>query len=140
MEATVKYRSPRGLKSYGASGAERLAHLADFLDTVDPRRVTFSFWYDSESGGGCPVGIVAAEEPWFQAQGLTLSRGERLSDCHPVYDGATEWRALARFFEIGIEDLRHLFDRSGYDANVRPHPREVAGKIRAFLAAKVEAA
>jgi len=136
----VQYRSPRGLRNYGAGGAERLAHLADFLDTVDPKRVTFSFWYDCNGGAGCPVGIAAAEEPWFQAQGLTLSRGDKLSENHPVYDGATEWRALTRFFEIGIEELRRMFDRTGYNGNVRPHPLEVAGKIRSFLAVKVEAA
>ena len=134
----MKYRSPRGLKNYRASGEERLAQLALFLDSLPPDRLTFSWWYGH--GKGCAVGLAAAEEPWFQAQGLVLENGDTLKECRPAYDGATEWRALTRFFEIRVEDLRRLFDRSGYDGNVRPHPCEVAAKIRAFLAARVEAA
>jgi hypothetical protein len=86
------------------------------------------------------VALAAAEAPWFRAQGLSLANEDAPRDCHPVYDGATEWRALARFFELDVKTLRRLFDRTGYDGNLRPHPTEVAGKIRAHLAPRVEAA
>ena len=132
----MKYRSPRRVKNYDASGRERLAELARFLDGVAPDRLTFSWWYGN--GKGCAVALAAVEEPWFQAQGLALADGDRLKECHPVYDGATEWQALARFFDLGLEDLRRLFDRSGYDGNFRPHPRVVAAKIRAMLAERSE--
>jgi hypothetical protein len=123
---------------YRASGAERLAQLADFLDTIEDGRLTFSWWYGD--GKGCAVALAAAEAPWFRAQGLSLANEDAPRDCHPVYDGATEWRALARFFELDLKTLRRLFDRTGYDGNLRPHPTEVAGKIRDFLAARAEAA
>ena len=134
----MQYRSPRGMPSHRASGSERLAHLADFLDTLEDGRLTFSWWYGD--GKGCAVALAAAEAPWFQAQGLSLANEEVPRDCHPVYDGATEWRALARFFELDVKALRRLFDRTGYDGNLRPQPTEVADKIRAHLAARAKAA
>ena len=134
----MQYRSPRGLQNHRATGAGRLAQLADFLDTVEPGRLTFSWWYGD--GKGCAVALAAAEEPWFKAQGLTLAHADSPRDCHPIYDDASEWRALARFFELDVKALRRLFDRTGYDGNLNPHPREVAGKIRAHLAVKAEAA
>lgn len=134
----MQYHSPRGLRNHRATGAERLAHLADFLDGVGEGRLTFSWWYGN--GKGCAVALAAAEEPWFKAQGLALADDETPRDCHPVYDGATEWRALARFFDLDVDELRRLFDRTGYDGNLHPQPSAVAGKIREFLAAKVEAA
>jgi hypothetical protein len=138
MEAKLQYRSPRGFKSYRASGAERLARLADFLDEVPPERLTFSWWYGN--GKGCAVALAAAEAPWFKAQGLALADDDKPTACHPVYDGATEWRAVSRFFEIGVDEARCLFASTGYDGNLRPRPHEVAGKIREFLAAKTLAA
>jgi len=134
----VHYRSPRSVPSHRASGPERLAQLADFLDTLDDGRLTFSWWYGD--GKGCAVALAAAEAPWFQAQGLSLVSKDAPRDCHPVYDGATEWRALGRFFELDVKTLRHLFDRTGYDGKLRPQAAEVAGKIRAHLAARAEAA
>jgi hypothetical protein len=135
----VKYRSRREIENHRATGTERLARLADFLDTVEDGRLTFSRWYGD--GKGCAVALAAAEEPWFQAQGLALLHVDAPRDCHPVYDGATEWRALARFFELDVSALRRLFDRTGYGGNICPRPSEVAGKIRARLAAaKAEAA
>jgi len=134
----MQYRSPREFKNHRATGAERLAQLADFLDTVEEGRLTFSWWYGN--GKGCAVALAAAENPWFKGQGLGLANEDAPGDCHPVYDGATEWRALARFFDLDIAALRRLFDRTGYDGDVRPHPSEVSGKIRAFLAARAEVA
>ncbi len=129
----MKHRSLRDLPTYRASGRERLGELARFLDTVPPGTLTFSWWYGD--GKGCAVALAAATDPWFQAQGLALACGGKLGECHPIYDGANEWRALSRFFELDLAALRRLFDRSGYDGNVRPHPHEVADKIRAHLAA-----
>ncbi len=129
----MKHRSPREVSTFRASGRERLAELARFLDTVPADRLTFSWWYGN--GKGCAVALAAATDPWFQAQGLALAAGDKLRECHPTYGDATEWRALAGFFELNLDELRRLFDRSGYGGNVRPHPAEVAAKIRAFLAA-----
>lgn len=134
----MQHQAPRRLKVHRASGAERLAQLADFLETVEPDRLTFSWWYGN--GKGCAVALAAAEEPWFRAQGLALADVDVPRDCHPVYDGDSEWRALSRFFELDVKVLRRLFDRTGYAGNLRPHPTEVAGKIREFLGARVEAA
>lgn len=129
----MKHRSPRHVPSFRAAPRERLAELARFLDTVPPDSLTFSWWYGE--GKGCAVALAAATDPWFRAQGLALAAEDRLRECHPVFEDATEWRALARFFDLRLDELRRLFDRSGYDGNVRPHPSEVAAKIRAHLAA-----
>lgn len=134
----MKHRSPRGISTFRAPGRERLAALAVFLDTLPADRLTFSWWYGH--GKGCAVALAAAEDPWIQAQGLALAADDRLRECHPVYEDATEWRALSRFFDLNLDELRRLFDRSGYDGNVRPHPAEVAAKIRAHLAETAETA
>ena len=55
----MKYDPRLSTQRHVASGHERLAYLAAFLDTVAPDRVTFSRWYGS--GKGCAVGLAAVE-------------------------------------------------------------------------------
>ena len=127
----MKYRSPRGITRYVASGRERLQELADFLDMTQPDQLTFTRWYGD--GKGCAVGLAAACSPWFKAQGLRLEFEDSLKDCRPVYCDMTDWQAVAMFFEIDLAEARRLFDRAGYDRNLRPRPERIAAKIRACL-------
>jgi hypothetical protein len=120
---------------YRASGLERLDQLATFLDTVAPDRLTFSRWYGD--GKGCAVGLAAAEEPWFQAQGLALRRNDDLKECQPIYGDRRDWRAVVAFFEISQADARSLFAPDGYGGELRPRPERIAARIRDFLAARV---
>ena len=125
-------RRPTQIPQFVARGSERLAQLADFVETLPPGTLTFSHWYGH--GRGCAVGLAAAGQPWFLAQGLRLEREDSLKDCRPIYGEASDWAAVAAFFEISPAQARQLFDRQGYGGRIRPTPDEVAGKIRAHLA------
>jgi hypothetical protein len=131
----MRYVNPRSVPGFRASGRERLEQLANFLDTVAPGRLTFSRWYGD--GRGCAVGLAAANEPWFQAQGLSLRRNDDLKECQPVYRDRRDWRAVVAFFEISQAEARSLFAPDAYDGELRPSPRLVAARIRAFLASPV---
>lgn len=127
----MQYTSRSEIPRYQASGAERLARLAAFLDDVPAGMLTFTRWYGH--GRGCAVGLAAHDCVWMKAQGLTLEKGPNGRISHPAYDGATDWAAVAGFFEISLERAQELFSTRGYDGAVRPHPNAVAAKVRAFI-------
>ena len=124
-------RRPQEIPQYQASGAERLEQLANFADDLALHQFNLSCWYSR--GKGCAVGL-AAQEPWFQAQGLRLEAEESLKDCRPVYRGAKDWVAVAAFFEISIAQARQLFQREPATGGLQPDPKRIVAKIRAFLA------
>ena len=132
----MKYSKPTELRSYQALPAERLEHLAAFLSTLPKGSLTFSRWYGQR--GGCAVGLAAADSPWFQAQGLRLENIGSLKDCRPVFGQHAEWNAVASFFALSAEDMKALFDQSGYGGNMRPDPSIVARKILTYLSMHVE--
>ena len=120
------------IPQYSASGRERLQHLAEFLDNVPYGMLTFTRWYGDRSG--CAVGLAAACDPWFQAQGLNLIGDGRLNECRPAFEDHSEWPAVVRFFDISLGVALDLFTAGGYGGNMRPEPSAVAEKIRAHLA------
>ncbi len=128
----MRYLAPGEIPQYEASGQERLDRLAAFLDTVQPGRLTFTRWYGE--GRGCAVGLAAAMDPWFQAQGLRLEHDESLKDCRPVFRGAKEWQAVTAFFGVSFDDARWMFGRASYSSATRMHPRIVASRVREHLA------
>ena len=128
----MEQRTPQEIPRHGASGAERLAMLADFVETLPPGKVTFARWYGQRRG--CAVGLAAAQDPWFAAQGLKLEREESLKDCRPCYAGRSDWAAVVAFFDVSPADARHLFDRVGYGGEICPAPARVAARIRNHLA------
>ncbi len=128
----MEYKSPDKIPGYEATGHERLERLAAFIERLPADRLTFTRWYGQ--GKGCAIGLAAAMDPWFQAQGLRLEQDDSLKDCRPVYRGDADWRAVVRFFQMRPEHLPGLFDQTGYDGDVRPHPKRVADKIRSYLA------
>lgn len=121
------------VSSYQASGSERLEQLAAYVESLPPGRLTLACWYGQ--GHGCAIGLGAAGDPWFQAQGLRLEGVGSLSDCRPTYRGQSDWGAVAAFFELSMAEARQLFDRRGYDGELRPKPQMVAEKIRRHLGA-----
>ena len=123
---------------HAAGGRERLARLADFVETLPPGKLTFSRWYGL--GRGCAVGLAAADDPWFLAQGLRLSAKDSLKDCGPTYAGLGDWAAVAAFFEISPATARGLFDSAGYGGDMQPAPARVARRIRRHLAPEPVAA
>jgi len=62
-----------------------------FVLTAD--RLTFTRWYGE--GKGCAVGLAAALNPWFQAQGLRLAQDHTGKICWPVYDGQSDRAAIS---------------------------------------------
>lgn len=133
MERKIFGEIPR----YDASGRERLNELAAFLDDLPADRLTFTRWYGE--GKGCAVGLAAAHNPWFQAQGLRLAQDSTGKICWPVYGERSDRAAVADFFGLSQRELRSLLDPEGYDGLLDPHPKTVAKKIRAFLSEAVAA-
>ena len=127
----MELRRATDIARYRASGRERLRAMARFLEGLPRDKLTFAHWYGY--GRGCAVGL-AAREPWFMAQGLTLEAPDSLKDCQPAFGGLRDWRAVTAFFGIGEAEAKALFTRSGYDGEVMPDPRRVAAKIRRHLA------
>ncbi len=128
----MRYQDPKALPRYRAPGPERLARLSEFLDSVPNGKLTFTRWYGH--GKGCAVGLAAHECVWMQAQGLRLETGPGSRMSHPAYAGLTDWPAVAAFFDISLETALDLFSVRGYGGDLRPEPREIAGRIRARLA------
>ena len=128
----MKHMSINRIRTYRASGEERLIELAAFLEGLPGDILTFSRWYGH--GRGCAVGLAAIHSAWMKAQGLALADDACLKDCRPTYEGRADWEAVAAFFEIDIDTARRLFSRIGYNGELRPHPRAVAAAIRRHLA------
>jgi hypothetical protein len=128
----MKHTSIGLIRTYRAPGEERLAEMAAFLDTLPAGMLTFSRWYGHSRG--CAVGLAAMHCTWMKAQGLKLADDTSLKDCRPVYEGLSDWDAVAAFFEVDIETARRLFSRSGYADELRPHPRAIAAAVRRHLA------
>lgn len=127
----------REIARYDAPGRERLGELAIFLEDLPADRLTFTRWYGE--GKGCAVGLAAALNPWFQAQGLRLAQDRTGKICWPVYGEQSDRAAVADFFGLSQSELRALLDPEGYDGMLDPHPKSVAKKIRSFLAEAVAA-
>ncbi len=123
----MKYQHPQDLPIYKAPARERLERLAQFVEAVAPEVLTFTKWYGHDKG--CPIGLAAATDSWFQAQGLGLRHNEILKECQPVYLDFQDWRAVTKFFALSMEDARNLFSWEGYGGELRPHPRRVAENI-----------
>lgn len=119
------------IRSFRASGAQRLAQLAAFVETLPPGKLTLAQWY--ARGRGCAVGL-AARDPWFQAQGLRLEGVGSPGECRPAFGDLGDWAAVTAFFELTPEAARQLFDRQGYGGELRPKPRQMAEQIRRHLA------
>lgn len=122
---------------YKAAGIERLQALAAFLETLPPDRLTLVFWFND--GRGCAIGLAAATEPWFQAQGLRLEDIDQPALCHPVYREKSDWDAVAAFFELSVEACRQLFSAGAYDCPLKASPGLIAQRIRRHLSAEASA-
>ena len=49
-----------------------------------------------------------------------------MKDSHPVFGNYAEWDVVARFSALSTEEIKSLFDQTGYGGNLRPRPAEVA--------------
>jgi hypothetical protein len=129
----MRLRSRLGVDAHVATGRERLAMLADFVETLPAERLSLTRWFGF--GKGCAV-AWAATDPWFRAQGLRLEDCESLADCRPEYRQRSDWPAVASFFEISQQEAQMLF---GGASGLRPDPAALAHRIRGFLAHRAAA-
>jgi hypothetical protein len=128
----MKFGRPQESLRYQATGQERLEQLARFLEELPAGKLTFSKWYGQ--GKGCAIGLAAAMDPWFQAQGLGLRHDNSLRECQPVFNGRKDWCAVVAFLEITHAVARDLFSPEGYCGDLRPDPKTIAARIRRHLA------
>ncbi|MDH3701492.1 MAG: hypothetical protein OEU46_09275 [Alphaproteobacteria bacterium] len=131
----MEVRNREDIQGYEATSRERLTELAGFLDEVPADRLTFARWY--AQGKGCAVGLAAAHNPWFQAQGFRLEYDSLNENCWPTFDGHSDRAAVAKFFGLSLTEMRRLLGPDGYAGKVEPHPRMVAQNIRSFLAESI---
>lgn len=127
---------------------ERLSRLADLLESyrTPPGSPEFNMtvFYEEWNCGSaaCACGL-AALDPWFNAQGFTLTAGGSMMDAKqllPIYLGYLGFDAIKHFFRLDYLEMTHLFALAGYYQYRRPK-REVtkeivAARIREFIAAK----
>jgi hypothetical protein len=129
----MEYKQSWEIPRHRATGRERLERLAVFLEQLSDRHVSFDSWRT------CAVGL-AANDPWFLAQGLALQHDDRRDEWRPAYAGRTDWIAVSKFFEISVGESRQLLDSSGYDGEMRSGRTSMIEKIRRHLAAAPVAA
>lgn len=125
-------RQEASLFQHIASGPDRLRALVSFLDALPAERLSLGFWF--RDGRGCAIGLAAATDPWFQAQGLRLAEIDKPALCHPVYREKSDWESVTAFFELGVEQCRWLFAAAAYSTPVRLTPRSIAERIERQLA------
>ncbi len=113
-------RDASRLRRYQAAGRERLQELAEVLDGVPEDEFDIDHWQS------CGVGH-AARDPWFQAQGLGLSRAGNVLVDGELLLGAYGFAPVARFFGVSPTDARRLF--SGTTT-----PGRLARRIRRLMA------
>jgi len=121
---------------------ERLLRLADLVETIAPEKFDLRTWggyrelrkqgdYLECGTVSCAVGW-AAEDAWFQSQGLS-------DRWNPTYAGCSGWEAVSKFFDLPpsadafqYPEAHFLFCEDSYVT--RPvHPSEVAIRIRLFV-------
>ena len=138
-----------------AEGNRRLLVLADFLEkSVTIGRFTIDVWVSSfwKGDAGLSCGAAACAVGWattipeFQALGLKLERDEEGFPQVKFPGAGNSFAAPAVLFEIHQHDSDRLFlpdfyvveDEKGEEKQYDPTPKEVAARIRAFVAKEIE--
>ena len=49
-----------------------------------------------------------------------------MKDGHPVFGNYAEWDVVTRFSALSTEEIKSLFDQTGYGGNLRRRAAEVA--------------
>lgn len=121
---------------------KRLLKLADFLESVPPRKFNLSTWVqsmptqaegDAEGScgfAGCAVGWAVHAKLF---RGLSFGEAEIDDEANrpPKYRGFYGFTAIEILFDIEFDEGCHLFDDAAYP-NHKATPKQVAKRIRAF--------
>lgn len=114
-------------------GHQRLLVLADFLETKVPDEdFNLRRWLHPYGSPSCAIGY-AGIIPEFRALGFGVSyRGGPRGSNEPFFGDIKRWEAIQTFFEISYATAAEFFTRMRYET--APGPRQVAARIRAFVA------
>lgn len=110
------------------TGEERLAILADYLETVPPEQFSLDAWDCGTAA--CAVGH-GARCPILAAEGLAMQEGAS-GYRWPSYGSLRFWSAVEEFFEMPARHSEQLFLSCYYQTPTTPH--DVAQRIRQYLA------
>jgi hypothetical protein len=143
-----------------STGRGRLAHLADFLDTVKLREFDLRTWKREADCGttACAVGWAATlpefQELGFYIQKLNMYQGDDMGGSfRPIYtfggtraihgdshwsaqpsgSAVTQWEAVDAFFEIPSEVSGYLFLAGSYDEDGEDDATVAPGEVAARI-------
>jgi len=129
---------------------KRLTRTADLMDVTVPKTFGLDTWCTCKTVG-CAVGC-SAMDPWFRRRGLTLKKyngwiyddkvdhetctGKTVHGTLyvPMYKGDEGDAAVQAFFDLSYEEMEYLFYASEYPKENATFPKEVAKRIRKFIA------
>jgi hypothetical protein len=139
---------------------DRLNHLCDVLDRVDPVHFSLEDWAHPSCGTtACAVGHAALDAQ-FNAAGFRLAVSEKplfrqkharfcrtLADiqpsrfvehrhAYPCYGRYSGWDAVCKFFGLTKEQAKWLFRPGSYPEPAESTPAGVAARIRGMLGKK----
>ena len=109
------------------TGLQRLAVLADWLETIPPERIEMGAWKCGTSA--CAVGWGCAS-PALAEEGLRFATRWGSVES-PSYDGRSDWDAVEAFFDLTFDEADFLF--FDYDD---PSKSAVVARIREFIRSK----
>lgn len=124
---------------------KRLLRLAKFLRRVPKRRFNMMIWASGLFCGrpkevehkcgtsACALGW-ASSIPSFKRDGLILKNDFDSDEAYVFFDGVDGYCAASRFFEIGYESAKYLFDSEyGWVNRNKETPKQVAERIERFV-------
>jgi hypothetical protein len=126
----------------------KLLRLADFLDDLLPEQFNLHSWVTKGNPLEHRCGAICCAVGWacllFKDEGLTLrdkgpswrasARFVPILAGQPDGDVAWAWENVEQFFNITEEQAGHLFAEDSYPDGAATHPKEVATRIRNFVA------
>lgn len=92
------------------TGEERLAILADHMETVDPEKLHMDYWQYGTAG--CAA-FHATQQPLLRADGLMMD-DDGVMGRVPRYGEHFGFSAIIRFFEIDPDDSNFIFSPLSY--------------------------
>lgn len=102
---------------------ERLEQVIRVLRSVPPQHFYMGTWRSEPPprrpdlcGTTCCAIGHCAQDPWFNAQGLTFDYQQDVA-C-PIYNGVNGFHGIRRFFDISFQDAHHLFGCQHYNDTI----------------------
>ena len=92
--------------------------------------ISFPYLETLNPDGDCGTIGLAALDPWFQAQGLSIG-----SNFDPEFEGDEGLNAVVQFFNLAsLSDAEYVFEAISYSAESKTTRQQVADRIKSFIA------